>query len=603
MRPLLPLFLAASLPVLAADTQPLRLVAPEEGAVVPLLSDDQKSFLDMPRVERIQAFADETYRRQLRSFGYYPAKVRLEWECGALQGGVRPVFSVAVYRMPERTPVFRADTVDTHVDIDNLEIARDYEWAVFANNAIGSAHATGSFRTEDHAPRLIRAPGVPNVRDLGGRIGLGGRRVRQGLVIRTAGLNENASDDYYTREETLARAADRDALLAQEQALKDDIAQLRALQADPGEMNFLAAPISPTWTVFRVEIDNESARTDIPAALRGLGGDIPGEFLGAQPEVATLDGEGVFDFSLEDRKNAKGPAVFLQAIDFDEDGWISLGCGADWWWALFVNGEIVFDRTTDTGNNRNPVAPSNHVFPVPVRKGRNVFAAVVRTGSAGWRWACQGAPAESVATLLANKIRNDERRIDGLFRIKKGVKKGKTRITDENRTIFLDTLGIRSDIDLRSDGECYGMEGSPLGPTVTWFHISSAAYAGMQQDWGREAFTKVFRVFLDPANYPIDFHCIAGQDRTGAVAFIVNALLGVAEEELYLDWEATGFWNGDPNFNHRRRFNDLVSGFDQWPGETIHERVEAYVLSLGFTKDDIQTLRDILLEPLPESPL
>ena len=43
-------------------------------------------------------------------------------------------------------------------------------------------------------------------------------------------------------------------------------------------------------------------------------------------------------------------------------------------------------------------------------------------------------------------------------------------------------------------------------------------------------------MFLDPANYPIDFHCIAGQDRTGAVAFILNALLGVEEEELYLDW-------------------------------------------------------------------
>ena len=63
---------------------------------MPLLSDDQKSFLDMPHAERIKAFADADYRRQLRSFGYYPAKVRLEWECGEMAGGVKPVFSVVV---------------------------------------------------------------------------------------------------------------------------------------------------------------------------------------------------------------------------------------------------------------------------------------------------------------------------------------------------------------------------------------------------------------------------------------------------------------------------------------------------------------------------
>ena len=596
MRTLLPLLLATALPLLAADTKPPRPIAPEEGATVALLTDDQKSYLDMPREERIKAFADADYRRQMRSYGYYPAKVRLEWEPAELASGVRPVYTVAVYRIPERTPVFRADTTGTNVELDNLEIARDYEWTVFANNAIDSTHATATFRTEDRAPRLLRAPGVPNVRDLGGRIGLDGRRVRQGLVIRTAGLNDNASDEYYTREETLALASDPDALLAKEQALKDDIETMRGFQAEPAQLKFLSAPLSPTWTVFRVAMSDDAFRAEGFAALQAQE-DIPEEFLGASSEVATLDQDGCFDFSEAARKKVKGPAVFFQTIDFDEDGWISLGCGADWWWALLVNGEIVFDRTFDKGNEVNPVSPSNHVFPVPVRKGRNLFAAVVRTGSAGWRWCCQGAPAESVATLLKNKISNDERRIDALFRAKKGVKPGRNRISDENRPLFLDTLGIKSDIDLRSDGECYGMEGSPLGPTVTWFHISSSAYGGMQTDWGKEAFTQVFRVFLDPANYPIDFHCIAGQDRTGAVAFIVNALLGVAEEELYLDWESTGFWNGSNSFNHRNLFNHLYHGFDSWPGKTINERVESYVLSLGFTKNDIETLRSIMLEP------
>ena len=119
----------------------------------------------------------------------------------------------------------------------------------------------------------------------------------------------------------------------------------------------------------------------------------------------------------------------------------------------------------------------------------------------------------------------------------------------------------------------------------------------MQRDGGKAAFKKVFEIFLDEKNYPIDFHCISGQDRTGSVAFILNGLLGVAEDELYMDWEATGFWNKKTEFRHSERFDRLVNGFkDNVPGATIHEKIENYVLSLGFTKDDIEKFRSIMLK-------
>ena len=41
----------------------------------------------------------------------------------------------------------------------------------------GEASAEGRFTTEDLPPRLMRVDGVPNVRDIGGWRGLGGRRV------------------------------------------------------------------------------------------------------------------------------------------------------------------------------------------------------------------------------------------------------------------------------------------------------------------------------------------------------------------------------------------------------------------------------------------
>ena len=379
MRTIIPLLLASALPLLA-EPPALRLVAPEQDAVVPLLSDEQKAYLDLPREERIAIFADAEGRQRLQSYGWQPQRVRLQWDWYPANGA-RPLFTVEVRRLPDGTPVFRGDTVHHRISLENLEIAREYEWTVWGRAAGAEpVSATGVFRTEDRAPRMLHVHAIPNIRDLGGRIGLDGRRVRQGLVFRSTGLNLNASDE--------------------------------------------------------------------------------------DPETKT----------------------------------------------------------------RTP---------------------------------------------------------------------GKTRIDDLNRSYFLDTLGIRTDIDLRTDGECYGMEGSPLGPTVTWAHIPTWAYHGFQDEWCRDQVGKILRIFLDPAAYPIVFHCISGADRTGSLAFVLNALLGVDEEELWRDWEVTGFWTTEPRFNHEERFKKLVASFDKWPGATLRERVEAYVLAAGLTRADIDTLRELLLEPTP----
>ena len=107
----------------AQPPAPPRLVAPAEGAVVPLLNERQRAFLSMPHEERIAAYSNEAFRAELRkTAGYCPAKVRLEWDGGDATGGARTVYTVEVRRRPDGTPVFRADTVGTSVEVDNLEI-------------------------------------------------------------------------------------------------------------------------------------------------------------------------------------------------------------------------------------------------------------------------------------------------------------------------------------------------------------------------------------------------------------------------------------------------------------------------------------------------
>ena len=155
---------------------------------------------------------------------------------------------------------------------------------------------------------------------------------------------------------------------------------------------------------------------------------------------------------------------------------------------------------------------------------------------------------------------------------------------------------IRSDIDLRSDDECYGMTGSPLGPTVTWFHYSYSAYTGAFSEKGMAVTKQVFDVFMDDKNYPIVFHCIGGADRTGTVAMLLEALLGVPEDELWRDYLTTGFVGGVSDAKHQQWFGSALKKLKEYPGATLADKAEAYFLKLGFTKDDVSRLRERLLE-------
>ena len=52
-----------------------------------------------------------------------------------------------------------------------------------------------------------------------------------------------------------------------------------------------------------------------------------------------------------------------------------------------------------------------------------------------------------------------------------------------------------------------------------------------------------FEILANKDNYPIDFHCSIGKDRTGCLAYLVEALLGFDQETLYRDYMFTNFAN------------------------------------------------------------
>ena len=180
-----------------------------------------------------------------------------------------------------------------------------------------------------------------------------------------------------------------------------------------------------------------------------------------------------------------------------------------------------------------------------------------------------------------------------------GLRKGRNRLMVEDVAYMTGTLGIRTDLDLRHDREVADMAASPLGEGVRFVRRSSPEYGGIFASPGRETMAANFRLFCDRANFPIYFHCIAGADRTGTLAYVLNGVLRVAKEDLERDWESTFYPElpGVENPDYWRSLAHLDRGFAKYghEGDTLQRRIELYLLDIGITPEEIATFKKIML--------
>jgi protein tyrosine/serine phosphatase len=128
-------------------------------------------------------------------------------------------------------------------------------------------------------------------------------------------------------------------------------------------------------------------------------------------------------------------------------------------------------------------------------------------------------------------------------------------------TAAFERLSIRTIVDLRSYAELDRLGRPPLSPTVraylhTPLRVSAPdgslpadlrldesltlgqLYCHFLAQSGEELRT-ILRLLSDEHAYPALFYCVAGKDRTGIVAAVILALLGVPDETIAADYAAT----------------------------------------------------------------
>lgn len=169
-------------------------------------------------------------------------------------------------------------------------------------------------------------------------------------------------------------------------------------------------------------------------------------------------------------------------------------------------------------------------------------------------------------------------------------------ITPEGRKVMLDTLGIRTDLDLRGVGEDHRAVLDPK--RVEYINLPLQPYALIAHPEYTGRYRALFRLLSMPSTYPVYIHCWGGADRAGTVAFLIGALLGMSEDNLALDYELTSLSIWGERLHTQEAYQDMLDTLALFSirGSSLYAQVEHFLHVIGVTDEEIADIRSMLIE-------
>ena len=169
------------------------------------------------------------------------------------------------------------------------------------------------------------------------------------------------------------------------------------------------------------------------------------------------------------------------------------------------------------------------------------------------------------------------------------------------RPILVGECGVRMELDLRGKKEEPIRDKSALGnigyccpETFVWYSLINTT-----------AWREILRCIFDSVltTTPVYFHCSGGMDRTGTVACIIEALLGLSQNDIDKDYELSSFAGTDylkkRNSVQWKQLIGEINGLTV--GTTFRDKVINWVASLGFTAEKINAFRSAMIDGVPET--
>lgn len=172
--------------------------------------------------------------------------------------------------------------------------------------------------------------------------------------------------------------------------------------------------------------------------------------------------------------------------------------------------------------------------------------------------------------------------------------------------LFHDLLGIRAELNLRWDDEVT-RDYSLVGDDVSFKHVNGPWYSvGDSANRPCAAHKQILDYVMDNVivGKPVYFHCAAGADRTGTVAFLLEAILGMSQSDMDKDYELTCFCTGVGTDAQARRRNEdewksFMAQFASYSGNTMRDKVVNWAQTIGITIEKINAFRSAMIDGTP----
>ncbi len=138
------------------------------------------------------------------------------------------------------------------------------------------------------------------------------------------------------------------------------------------------------WKIF-IDVESPASYDKIPESLKSPEGKT------VKPKTVKSKDANIDISALNGSLMQGATALLFTEFNMDKAATVSTGASADWWMEIYVNGKSVYS-TMNTGNGSGSFKPEDHVFTFPVKAGKNIIAAKVKAGSAGWRFVMGNPP-------------------------------------------------------------------------------------------------------------------------------------------------------------------------------------------------------------------
>ena len=179
------------------------------------------------------------------------------------------------------------------------------------------------------------------------------------------------------------------------------------------------------------------------------------------------------------------------------------------------------------------------------------------------------------------------------------VRGGDTNPADKD--LMVNQVGIRTEVRL-FESSAHGLDHSVWDIDMILNPTNSVIASSMDRAMWKPLLKGIFNSVVN--NRPVYFHCGQGADRAGAMAVMLEAILGVSESDISKDYELTSFSRALRERNSTS-FKTIINNIKNVSlvgglSDTFRNHAVSFALSLGIKINEINAFRNACINGNPE---